>query len=92
MNSRVKRITIGLAILEDSPAASFLPFSKLSLQFGQCQSLSGIHSESKQAAIHKNLDPRGEREREQKKNKTSVYKQQLLVKMTLRQPKEKWMS
>ena len=48
--TRVNLMTIGLEILDDSPAAAFLPESDLSLQFGQCQSCWGTHGKSKQAA------------------------------------------
>lgn len=50
LTTRVNRITIGLPRPEDSPAAVFLPGPTLSIQFGHCQSPSGMHSKSKQAA------------------------------------------
>jgi len=53
LTTRVNRITIGLTRLEDSPAADFLPGPGFSIQFGQCQSPSGTHSKSKQAASQK---------------------------------------
>lgn len=53
LTTRVNRITIGLIRVEDSPAAVFLPGPSLSIQFGQCQSLSGTLSKSKQAATKK---------------------------------------
>lgn len=56
LKTLVNRITIGFPKFEDSPAAAFLPGSNLSLQFGQCQSPSGTHGKSKQAATQTKLD------------------------------------
>ena len=50
LTTRVNLITIGLPRPKDSPAAVFLPGPTLSIQFEHCQSPSGIHSKSKQAA------------------------------------------
>jgi hypothetical protein len=50
LTTRVNRITIGLPRPEESPAAIFLPGPTLSIQFEHCQSPSGMHSKSKQAA------------------------------------------